>query len=395
MLRRRGAGCPHRHPWGEAVKTTRLQVVLAEVVPTVVRVIDVPTGSSLPELHNLLQAAMGWTDAHLHQFRTVGDVSYGTVGPDDLEVWPDQRDETQARLTDLGAWFTYLYDFGDNWTHEVSVLGAGGPAPGCVDGEGACPPEDVGGPAGYAELLDALADPGHEEHQRMRDWTGHRLRPFDRAATDRCIRWVVGQVPETVRLLLELTAGGVRLTPGGRLPRAVVRAMQQQRPHWHLTDRPAATEDDLWPLTAMHRHLRTVGLLRLRHGVLAPTKAATSDDLIVQRLRAGFDPHTFTTVLSNQIVGALAGHGPHTPSELATRLFPLLKHGWATRDGQPVTERDIAVSINRQAALLESLDLIDTSTPAWTAGPSARSLLPGATMLAEVWSSNEGTTSPG
>jgi hypothetical protein len=164
-----------------------------------------------------------------------------------------------------------------------------------------------------------------------------------------------------------------------------VRAIQQQRPHWHLTGRPAATEDDLWPLTALHHYLRTVGRLRLRHGELTPTKAATGDNLtIVRKLRYGFDPHTFTAVLTNLILGTLAGHGPLSSTELAMRVFPVLKHGWATRDGRPVTEHDITVSIAHQIPLLEGLDLIDTSTPAWTAGPSTRSLLPGATMLAEL-----------
>jgi hypothetical protein len=97
-----------------------------------------------------------------------------------------------------------------------------------------------------------------------------------------------------------------------------------------------------------------------------------------------FDPHTFTAVLTNLILGTLAGHGPLSSTELAMRVFPVLKHGWATRDGRPVTEHDITVSIAHQIPLLEGLDLIDTSTPAWTAGPSTRSLLPGATMLAEL-----------
>lgn len=367
------------------MKTTRLQIALAEVTPPVERVIDVPTAASLPELHHLLQTAMGWTDSHLHQFLTAEGVCYGMVLPDDWDDGSDQRDETHARLTNLGASFSYLYDFGDNWTHEVSVLGAGSAEPGCVDGQGACPPEDVGGPPGYAELLEVLADPTHEDHERMREWTGNRLRPFDQQAADRRIKRMVGEVPETVRLMVELTADGVRLTPGGRLPRAVVRAMQQQRPHWHLTGRPAAIEDDLWPLTALHHYLRMVGLLRLRHGVLTPTKAATGDDLtIVRKLRSGFEPHTFTTVLTNLVVGALAGHGPLWSAELATQVFPMLKHGWATRDGRPVTERDISVSIAHQIPLLEGLDFIDTSTPAWAAGPSAQALLPGAAMLAEV-----------
>lgn len=46
------------------------------------------------------------------------------------------------------------------WLHEDEV-------PGCVDGTGGCPPEDCGGPPGYAELQAVLADPGHEEHARL------------------------------------------------------------------------------------------------------------------------------------------------------------------------------------------------------------------------------------
>jgi hypothetical protein len=75
------------------------------------------------------------------------------------------------------------------------------------------PPEDVGGPPGYAELLEALADPAHEDHDQMREWTGNRLRSFN-PATDRRIKQMVGEIPETVRLLVGLTGDGARLTPG-------------------------------------------------------------------------------------------------------------------------------------------------------------------------------------
>ena len=268
------------------MKTTRLRVVLRDVEPAVARVIDVPASATLPELHDLLQAAIGWTDSHLHQFVTA-DATYGMEIPG-ADVWPeDQRDEDDALLTDLGAGFEYLYDFGDGWTHDIEVLGPGGPAPGCVDGYGACPPEDCGGPGGYVELLDVLADPAHPEHERMRGWVGNRLRPFDKATTDRRVRHVVGEVPESVRLLLDLAAGGIRLTPGGRLPRTVVRSMQEHRPYWHVLGRPAATEDDLRPLAALHDLLRQVGLLRLRHGVLTPTRSAGDDRAVVRRLRSG------------------------------------------------------------------------------------------------------------
>ncbi len=309
------------------MKTTRLRVVLCDVEPAVARTIDVPASAILPELHDLLQAAIGWTDSHLHQFVTA-DATYGMEIPG-ADVWPeDQRDEDDARLVDLGSKFEYRYDFGDGWTHDVQVLGPGDSAPSCVDGYGACPPEDCGGPGGYAELLDTLADPGHPDHEHMRGWVGNRLRPFDRAATDQRVRRVVGEVPESVRLLLDLTADGVKLTPGGRLPRAVVRDMQQHRPHWHPLGRPAAIEDDLQPLLTLHDLLRGVGLLRLRHGVLAPTRAANGDLAVVRRLRSAFDPNTFGTEITELTIGVLAARGPLPLARLAAHVHQLLGYGW-------------------------------------------------------------------
>ncbi len=370
------------------MNTARLRVVLRDVEPAVARVIDVPASATLPELHELLQAAIGWTDSHLHQFVTPQD-TYGTVIPGE-EVWPeDERDETGARLADLGTEFEYLYDFGDGWTHDVEVLGRGGSTPGCVDGHGACPPEDCGGPGGYAELLEAIDDSAHPEYERMRSWVGNRLRPFDRAATDRWVRQVVGEVPETVRLLIDFAAEGIKLTPGGRLPRTVVRSMQQHRPHWHPLERPAATEDDLPPLGALHDLLRGVGLLRLRHGVLTPTRAAGDDLAIVRRLRSAFDANTFATEITELTIGVLAAHGPLTLTELATHVHPLLGYGWQ-RDGQPLSEEDVRIAIAQQSPLMTGLDLIDhPNWHVWTTGAAALSLLPRATMLAEIWTTNE------
>jgi hypothetical protein len=76
------------------MKTSRLEVTMSEVQPTVVRFFDVPAGVLLPELHDLLQAAIGWTDSHLHQF-VAGDISYGMP---DLDG-PDERDESAVATT--------------------------------------------------------------------------------------------------------------------------------------------------------------------------------------------------------------------------------------------------------------------------------------------------------
>ncbi len=246
-------------------------------------------------------------------------------------------------------------------------------------------PKTAAEPAGTPNLLDALADPTHPEHEPMRSWVGNRLRPFDRAATDLSVRRVVGEVPESVRLLLDLVADGVKLTPGGRLPRTVVRSMQQHRPHWYPLGRPASIEDDLPPLGALHDLLRGVGLLRLRHGVLSPTRATNDDLAIVRRLRSAFDADAFATEITDLTIGVLAANGPLPLAELATRVHPLLRRGWQ-RDGQPLNEDDVRTAIAQESRIMKALDLIDNADwRVWTVGASARSLLPGATMLAEIW----------
>ena len=179
------------------MRTVRLQVTLREVTPAVLRVVDVPASCTLSELHDLLQVAMGWTDSHLHQF-IVGDARYGVP---DQEFDTDERDEASFRLADLPTRFGYLYDFGDGWTHDIEVLGPGEAQPGCGYGEGRCPPEDCGGPTGYAELVEVLADPTHDDHEHLRSWVGE-WPEFDQAATDWVVRDMVGQVPPSVALLI-------------------------------------------------------------------------------------------------------------------------------------------------------------------------------------------------
>jgi hypothetical protein len=97
-----------------------------EVEPTVQRVMDVPAGALLPELHDLLQVAIGWTDSHLHQF-VADDARYAMPGTDADD---DELDETGVALRALPTRFSYLYDFGDGWEHVVEVVGPGGDRPG-------------------------------------------------------------------------------------------------------------------------------------------------------------------------------------------------------------------------------------------------------------------------
>jgi hypothetical protein len=119
---------------------------------------------------------MGWTDSHLHSFR-VGDALYGMQFDD---YPPEEIDEKS--VTVIGALkgqrrVVYEYDFGDSWEHDVVVEATTTAALGlkfavCVDGQNACPPEDCGGPPGYSMMLEALADPAHEEHDQFLTWVG-------------------------------------------------------------------------------------------------------------------------------------------------------------------------------------------------------------------------------
>ena len=130
----------------------------------------VPLRTTLAELHHILQAAMGWTDSHLHEF-AIGGLRYGDINLLNAELSEDDAlafDAFEVRLRDFsrapGTAFTYVYDFGDNWRHTVTLekLVAVKPAPKtatCIGGERSCPPEDVGGPDGYFEFLRVLCRP--------------------------------------------------------------------------------------------------------------------------------------------------------------------------------------------------------------------------------------------
>ena len=138
---------------------------------------------------------MGWEDTHLHEF----DINGERFGVQDKDGSDDGlRSEKGVRLNHaLGSAteFEYHYDFGDDWQHRVIVESVGYPdlalaLPVCLAGENACPPEDVGGPHGYADFLAALGDKTHEQHNDFRSWVGGVFDPvgFDVNAVNARLR---------------------------------------------------------------------------------------------------------------------------------------------------------------------------------------------------------------
>ena len=87
----------------------------------------------------------------------------------------------QVLVRDKDAMF-YEYDFGDGWRHKIVLEKSidatpETPAPLCIAGARACPPEDCGGVWGYANLLQVIADPSDPEHEEMLEWLGADFDP--------------------------------------------------------------------------------------------------------------------------------------------------------------------------------------------------------------------------
>lgn len=163
----------------------RLKITLDDVKPAVLRRVEVPFDIRLDRLHLTIQAAMAWTNSHLYEIRA-GDVGWSTPYPE--QDWAgDFLDARKARLgdvlEDIGTkTLKYLYDFGDGWEHTIKIERLLDPEPGVlyprlIEISGRCPPEDVGGPWGYAEFLDAIKDSRHERHAEFTEWIGDHYDP--------------------------------------------------------------------------------------------------------------------------------------------------------------------------------------------------------------------------
>lgn len=179
----------------------QLKATIVGTEPPVWRRLLVPETATLLRLHEVLQAAFGWRDYHLHEFEIDG-VRYGT---DDGEAsGPSQKSERRARLgavTEEATTFEYVYDFGDNWQHSLVVekIVAAVPSvtyPACIAGSRACPPEDCGGVWGYADFLTSISDPAHPEHDSMLDWVGGAYDPENFDPSDFAHRLRRGRVVE-------------------------------------------------------------------------------------------------------------------------------------------------------------------------------------------------------
>jgi hypothetical protein len=168
----------------------RFKIILQDADPAIWRRIETKD-VTLEKLHELIQTAMGWTNSHLHQFE-IADARYTDPRfmTDDFDDF-GALDYSGIRISDLVAKhgsklrLGYEYDFGDGWQHkvvleEVTESEPGADYPRCIDGARACPPEDVGGVYGFADYVEAITNPKHNQYREFLEWSG----PFDPAQFD-------------------------------------------------------------------------------------------------------------------------------------------------------------------------------------------------------------------
>ena len=329
---------PTRLPIPNGVRGFRMRLDLHGAKPPVWRRLELPGDLTLPRLHDVIQAAMGWYDSHLHRFRAgSGHRSPYFVTHFDLDEGEDGTLEDDVRLDQIvsekGDELWYEYDFGDGWDHKLvveEVLDEPPPTARCTGGRMACPPEDCGGIGGYEELAawvrsgydDAHLPGGFDDAAHAHDWLPVDWHPdhFDVEEADaalaiavaepvavtgeladlaeqlerrgiRLLREVLGRplshgpvdvtdaeaarLTQTYRTFLDVISDGVTLTAAGYLPPAVVEQVAERTGINDWWIGKANREDLTYPVADIRRSARALGLVSVRKGRLSPTAAAT------------------------------------------------------------------------------------------------------------------------
>lgn len=333
----------------------RVRLDLRDTSPPVWRRLELPGDLTLDRLHDVIQAAMGWTNSHLHRFRTGRDYSSPYfVTTVDLDEGEDGLLEDGIRLDQLVAdkddevW--YEYDFGDSWDHRLrveAVLDDPPPTARCTAGRLACPPEDCGGIGGYEALAawvrggrtDALLPAVFDTAEHALAWLPLDWDPdafdieetnaavadsvaapvavtgeladlaaqFDRSGI-RVLRHLLARpashgptdvtdeqaarLTEPYRILLDVIGDGVTLTAAGYLPPALVREIAVRTGITSWWIGTANREDLTPPVAELRDTARALGLITLRKSRLTPTAAGK---------RAAHDPQA----LLRHIIGRL------------------------------------------------------------------------------------------
>jgi len=180
----------------------RLKVTLHWSEPQIWREMLMKKDSTFKELHQVVQVVMEWEDSHLHKFpinnhKYIGVKPKNSFGFSNKTYIKESNAELQDYLKKKGDSIEYIYDFGDSWRHiielkEIKEMEEDMKYPLCIDGENAAPIEDVGGIPGYYNMIEALNDPEHPEHEMYTEWLGENFDPnqFDREKVNQILKFL-------------------------------------------------------------------------------------------------------------------------------------------------------------------------------------------------------------
>jgi hypothetical protein len=172
----------------------QLKITLFDSKPPIWRRIQIPTSATFWDLHSAIQDVFKWNHSHLHHFyynETIlkKQLVFGIPSEDDemyeMEILPSLKHKISKYLNLEEPNIKYVYDLGDNWIHLIQVeeilpAEKGVSYPICLKGKRNSPPDDCGGIWGYADLLEILADPKHEEYESTKEWVeSMKEGPFD------------------------------------------------------------------------------------------------------------------------------------------------------------------------------------------------------------------------
>ncbi|MBQ7585251.1 MAG: plasmid pRiA4b ORF-3 family protein [Desulfovibrionaceae bacterium] len=161
----------------------KVKVELKNPVYPIWRVILFDARDDLAFVQRTALKAMGWDMFdHLYSFEIHREsyIDYSHWGHDGI----DGNDASQfglAQVLGLKDKGQIIYDFGDSWTHTVTVQEIlneyEAKTPWCIKAKGACPLEDCGGIYGFANMLEILEDPDHPEYEDIHEWAGGEFDP--------------------------------------------------------------------------------------------------------------------------------------------------------------------------------------------------------------------------
>jgi hypothetical protein len=177
------------------IKIYQLKITLKGVRPPIWRRVLVKSNTTFDQLHFIIQRSMDWNGSHLYGWEVKGKeytgqntifAELGFLDDEEEDNSNHEFDETEIGKIigeKVNTKFVYIYDFGDNWEHEILVeeILPVDPKikkyPVCITGKRAAPPDDCGGSWGYQQLLEILKDPEHPEYEEYMDWVEEDFDP--------------------------------------------------------------------------------------------------------------------------------------------------------------------------------------------------------------------------